>query len=779
MEWARSQAQSALRLPRQQPHSEHLSQDLHFPWKANEIQSASGPETWDNLLKTNSTQELMTWESDSANVDFHASLVEYDSTLFNSIPNNNDMFQEESQAELFDALNSAHSLSNSIPPYFSSASVTSIQQASDHELDSMYYEMRRTSQASQDSQSCSSIQSTSSKSPRVLSGSAWMPFNQQSSQWNSPLRSPSPFSIDQRMIATSNCHMTSENLLRIYHDVLEHNFSCWLSETTCPYQSGAQDGPQPIPEWGSSWSNRIYQRTIRLDRVAQSCKLLQLTRTEDQAASKALHLAIMAFATQWAQSSYRHHERYYTKTFDDKEDELATSITDEFDRNLQHHFWDQAQLALQQVADLESYRVVCAELILGLTQRPWNPDRQSSGQEMQQPRLGFATDSVLSKLQAIMHKEGPPIYMERAARKVHALKYRCDALERGLGRECSNRGKRAHGIGAMSPEDRGTIGLLYWLAIMVDTISSSMNERPVVVLDQDCEHERQKDNQQIGIMDDSVGRGRWNLDLFMQGNLKETRQTQWPCSYEAAAKDVVRSAPIKVLLFRHLSYLQNAIRQGVHREQIEDIISTTMSLYKYWNRTHGAFFGQLVQNYDAVPQRIQGWFLCISAHWHLAVLMFADLLEIIDENALATEDATSSRITSQTARRLRKHSARELSDLARVGTPPTRDGNLVVPQMSELHHAVNEGTLLTEPWTMILIRAFTKACMVFLSEADGSLRCAGISLRYDHYDIERNLEQAEHCAKGLWLLGKKSDMAREISETLSLAIGEVRKPCVV
>lgn len=716
----------------------------------------------------------MAWEL--ANVDPSGSFLDYESIPLNSMLDDNERPQEELQEEMPNALTSTGSLSDSLVPDFSSASDISTQQLSDLELDPRCRRTWPISQGPQTSQTYSSLQSTSSNG---LSDFARMPFSPQSSRYNSPQSSHLPSSIDQQMITTFNNHLISANLLQIYHDVLEHNLSCWLTEMTCPYQLASRNTTPAMPEWGPSWSNRIYQRTIKLDRVAQSCKLLQLTRSEDQAASKALQLAIMAFATQWAQGSHRHREKYPTMSLDHGEDEIANVIAHEFDRTLQHSFWDQARRALQQVADLESYRVACAELIFGLTQKPWNLDSNTPRDKMEVKGHKFATDSVMSQIRDIIRKEGPPIYMERAARKMHALKYRCDALEKGLGKQCSSREKGPHGITAMSSEDRATIGLLYWLAIMIDTISSCMNERPVVVLDEDCEHDAQKETRQAENMNMSLARSRWDPDLFVQGSLGDAHQTHWPCSYEAAAKDVIKSAPVKVLLFRHLSYLQNAIRKSAHEEQIEEIIRNTMSLYQYWNKTHGAFFGELVQNYSAVPQRIQGWFVCISAHWHLAGLMLADLLEFVDENSLGMETAACNRTTSQMARRIRKQSAMELSDLARVATPPARDANLGVPQMPNFHHAINEGTLLIEPWTMILIRAFTKACMVFLSEADESLCYAVTILGKKGHDFERNMDQAEDCIKGLWLLGKKSDMARRIAETLSLALGRLRNECVI
>ncbi|KAJ5512418.1 hypothetical protein N7463_001970 [Penicillium fimorum] len=778
MEWARSQAQSTSRLPRLQPHSESGSQDVLFPWKANGLHLDPESGSWNDLLEPNFTQELMTWDSESLS----GSLLDYNSMLLSSMLNDTENSQERPQAVMPDASTFAGSVADCMPPYFSSSPGTSTQPPppSDLELDPMYHQMWLAPQTSQTSQTYSSLGSIPSKSPRRQTDSSWSSLNQQSSQWNSSQRSLSPFSIEQQMINTSNCNLTSANLLQIYHDVLEYNLSCWLSEMTCPYQPGSRNTSHPVPEWGSSRSSMIYQRTIRLDRVAQSSKLLQLTRTEDQAASRALHLAMMAFATQWAQGSRRNREKYPTRPLNTGEDEIDRGIADEFDRILQNHLWDQAHRAIQQVSDLESYRVACAELIFGLTQRPWNSSNQSPREGVQGQGHMFVTDSVMSKVNDIINKEGPPIYMERAARKMHALKYRCDALKKGLGNLRGSREKGGHGIEAMSAEDRGTIGLLYWMAVMCDTLSSSINERPVVVPDQDCAYEGQKEIQQAGNIEKSAGRNRWNLDLFLQGTLNETRQTHWPCSYKAAAEDIIKSAPVKIILFRHLSYIQNAVRKGAPEDQIEDILHMTMLLYGHWNRTHGAFFSELVQSYRDVPQRIQGWFLCISAHWHLAVLMLADLLELIDENSLGMEDATQIRITSQVARRMRMHSARGLSDLARVGTMPTiTSNNMGVPQMPELHHAVNEGTLLTEPWTIVLIRAFTKSCMVFLSEVDESFHYAGTTLGHNSHGFERNMEQAEDCVKGLWLLGKKSDMAREIAGSLSLALAELRKECAV
>lgn len=630
--------------------------------------------------------------------------------------------------------------------------------------------------------------STQSKPVRKDSTSATL--KRRRTERPSPLLSP--FSVDQAMIDRSNQHAISTNLLQIYNDVIEHNLSCWATEATCPYEaqrwhSGHVDTPNTIAEWRPSWSNRIYRRTVKLDRVARSTNMIQLTRSEDEAAWRALNLAIMAFATQWMEGSHRKRQRYSTlnETLENMSENFAAEITRAFDRDLRRNFWQQAQRALEDVAHLESYRVVCAEMIFGLTQKPWESDDcsvrisvEAVASENDRARVGQA--SMLSQLGYIMSKEGPPIYLERAVRKVQALKFRYDSLTRGVTRPAKEdrktRGPNA--LQTMTVEDRSTVGLWYWLAVMTDTLSSSMYERPVVLPDEDCRNGADQENLELNAAtdpDELRASRRWRIDRFTKDNLDQPCQlVHWPCSYEAAADAVTKSAPIKVLLFRYISYLQNSLRKGSCRESVEKLIRNATSIYRYWNITYGAFFRELVQHYDKVPQRIQGWFFCISAHWHLAAMMLADLIEYIDENELGETSDARSRTSSKMVSRIREASARELSDLARVATPPDEEaGHLATPQLPDFHHAVNEGTFLTEPWTMILIKAFTKAALMLLGEADDFLRYGQIKLGHNTQDFKASLEQGEECIRVLWYLGKKSDMAREVAEILSSTLGKL------
>ncbi|PTB65002.1 hypothetical protein BBK36DRAFT_1121497 [Trichoderma citrinoviride] len=581
------------------------------------------------------------------------------------------------------------------------------------------------------------------------------------------------FSADHEMISNTNSQLISTNLLQIYHDVLEHNLSCWLTEINNPLTAQSRHGDTEnrtglVREWGTTWSNRIYTRAIQLDRESISANLVRLTPAQDASVTNALHLAIMAFATQWAQGSRRQRERYPTCSISSGDD--SDGLAEEFDRSLQHQIWAQAKRALQDVDELESYRVALAELIFGLTQKAWSheaEDRGPGGEMKVYPRGIDLETEVKARLGTIIAKEGPPIYMERAARKVQTLQARYNAGRRGLGSSIlENDAVTATGSTQFfsNKENRETAGLLYWFAVMFDTVSSSMNERPVVVPDEDIPHYADEELHETAPEDDTPSRGRWDVESFVHDDVENPAyKPTWPCPYEDAAKAVTKAAPVKVLLFRHLSYLQGILRRGARGKRVEDIISSTLSLYRYWNKTYGSFFRELMLDIDSVPERIRSWFFCISCHWNLAALMIADLVAFVDDNKLGIDSEARARIAGRITWRIRDASTQELSELAAISIPCQG-----LQDDSNFHHAVNEGTILTEPWTMILIRAFSMASAILLGEADEALRHGAAQLGYTGGHFEETLGKVLNCIKALWHLGKKSDMARKAADFLSL-----------
>ncbi|KAJ2977993.1 hypothetical protein NUW58_g2105 [Xylaria curta] len=298
---------------------------------------------------------------------------------------------------------------------------------------------------------------------------------------------------------------------------------------------------------------------------------------------------------------------------------------------------------------------------------------------------------------------------------------------------------------------------------MFDTVSSSTNERPVSLADEHC---RQDAACTLSSMTDRLANYRWSLEIFARDNPAATPTVSWPCSYDSAVKDVTKSAGVKVLLFRYVSYLQNSLRNKERGHVTEEIIQNAMRIYKYWNITHGAFFRTLIRNYESVPVRIKSWFPCIHIPWHLGALMLADLIDLVDHNMLGVEETSQNRLGVGLAAKIRKSSAVELSDLAKVTTPHEID-NIPKEQLPGYHFAVNKGSILTEPWTMLLIRAFTKAAVFHLSAAEELRRQEWTPLGQGSEEYKESLTRCDACIKALYFLGRKSEMARSLSKVLA------------
>lgn len=122
---------------------------------------------------------------------------------------------------------------------------------------------------------------------------------------------PSSASLEYRLASRANKAFVSGNLVKIYHDSMENALSCWLTEKTCPYdvevrpylQKSTLTGSPRESEWGSSWSNRIYERVCNLDRACTSLTGRAFSLSENNAIDMTLRKAVMSFATQWAYSS--------------------------------------------------------------------------------------------------------------------------------------------------------------------------------------------------------------------------------------------------------------------------------------------------------------------------------------------------------------------------------------------------------------------------------------------------------------------------------------------
>ncbi|KAF2011285.1 hypothetical protein BU24DRAFT_376368 [Aaosphaeria arxii CBS 175.79] len=614
-------------------------------------------------------------------------------------------------------------------------------------------------------------------------------------------------SLTNNLFLSTNSTFLTEGLLRIYHDSFENALSCWLTERTCPYSKGSE--VSLANDAGPDW-NRIYYRVFRLDRLASSIRGRALSFREDKASSKALNLAIFSFATQWAQSSQRSKAKYpfHSDGSDDKSTAFSGNngilpMYSEFDRTLQVTAWNEARQALQEAREIESFRVVLAHIVFSLTQRPQDPieDPAASSEASFSMSNGVSTstgydtdmlntssnqqadtsvddcEELLSKLNLTIESEDPPIYLEQGLRLIHSLRSRMAIT--GTMNKLSRRARSSKpNPNRLTAADNATVDLLFWLGVMFDTVSSAVHKRPLVVPDEDSDiyalDPRPADDaiSDNGPLDSRslapASEGLWDGYLFARQRKRlSAAPVRWPCSYEQAAAVLCDAAPVKVLLFRKITRVQTLLSRNARGDRIEKALKESLDVYNHWNQLYAPFIRDCIDNHDSLPPRVQSWYICLTGHFHLAALLFAELVEIIDDSELSVETMRQSRNSSKFIAVFRARNCQTLSDLAQCACP--REG-ASFPKSQDFHFAVNSAAILTEPWTAVLIQAFAKAGVLLLeSESSAVTSISNVVHQEDSF------RRADECVKALWYLGRKSDMALAAARILGDALKQRRK----
>jgi hypothetical protein len=574
--------------------------------------------------------------------------------------------------------------------------------------------------------------------------------------------------------STSNAFLT-DGLLRIYHNSFENALSCWVTERTCPYKTKAAISKvdEARPDW-----NSVYHHVFRLDRLAANIRGRQLTFTEDQAAAKALNLTIYAFATQWAQSSQRSNARYPfggaesdTDTFGS---DSAVSSEPAFDRSLQINAWHEAHNALHAVSEIESFRVVLAQMVFALTQKPVEGsglERKASACQPEEKQSEVdqglnECDDLLSKLNLAIDADGPPTHMEQGLRLIHSLRSRMAMMNV----KPHQRQYRAS-TSRLEEADRAAVDLLFWLGVMFDTLSAAMNKRPLVVSDEDSDiypsapEYMTVDSEEL-VASATRSEGLWDGYLFArQDSRLQVSPVRWPCSFDEAAALLCDAAPAKVLLFRKVTRIQTLVTRNARGPKIETSLQAALDVHAHWTKLYAPFIRDCIQHHDQLHPRIQSWYTCLAGHWFLAVLLLADLIEIVDVSEIGVESLRARRASTGFVASFRKANCQIVSELASRACP--RD-DASFSQSRDFHFALNQGSLLTEPWTAVMIRVFAKAGVLLL-ESETMLPLDALA------DTEEDFKRADDCVRALWYLGRKSDMALAAAKILGNALKEKRK----
>jgi hypothetical protein len=399
-------------------------------------------------------------------------------------------------------------------------------------------------------------------------------------------------------------------------------------------------------------------------------------------------------------------------------------------------------------------------------------------------RIKFAPETTL--LEQVLDLNGPPVFLESGLRQIYSIHCKIEKIESRAGKRTKSQGHPENSntrtsTDILNPRDRQTFDFLFWLCVMFDTLSSAITSRPLVVSDEDSDVHRnsthQKDESdvqfavqysgdstiQINISQDPQAQRQnstnlWDGLLLKKGGTNLPQQKalvlRWPCSYEAAESALCDAAPIKVLLYRKVTRLQTLLTRQAGIQNLESAISDALAIRDYWSNIYGPFFNDCIQHHEYLPPRIQSWYIVLCGYWNLAGLLLADLIDDIDDQEMTIEPERLKRKQTCLVESIRREDAYAVSDLGRASCPRTSES---FPQAKVFHSAVNKGALLTEPWTDVLVRSFSKAGTILIDMFPESV----IAGSFDEVKT-----RCEVCIEALWHLGKKSDIALLASQVL-------------
>jgi len=170
------------------------------------------------------------------------------------------------------------------------------------------------------------------------------------------------------------------------------------------------------------------------------------------------------------------------------------------------------------------------------------------------------------------------------------------------------------------------------------------------------------------------------------------------------------------------------------------------------------FVQDLIEHHDTLHPRLQAWYICLTAHYYLAALLFTDAMYQVDSACLGLSSHRLHRQSGNVIPSLRRHNSLMIASVAHRATPHE---NASFPH-SDFHHAMNSGALLTEPWTALLIRAFFKATVLLLQDASSPSSQGEVRTKL--------IRGAKECVRAIKYLGRKSDTAVLAGEMLTAAI---------
>jgi hypothetical protein len=624
-----------------------------------------------------------------------------------------------------------------------------------------------------------------------------------------------------RLYETASKSFIISGLKQIYYNSLENGMLLWGTEQNCPFEegntrfrnwSGQEDSSALLPA-------SLYQRAYQLDQALDPLRTRRLTAAENGWASRALNLAIMAFASRWS------HLPMDGFSGNPRVDDITTrdgmSESTEFERLLQQSLYNEAMACIERWSDCDSLRIILAQVLVFFIQKP--PDEKdilevqnrwttikSRGDIKEKYRAPTTTNEANKRPdlapETSMESSSPDYFTtSQSFRKLMKSDSRKDSLRialrhllrwspkvRTFTEQVLVHYKESSGdsqVRQRAMQTSSNFNIMFWLGVMCDTASSALDRLTLTISDDDAElqfYERLSNKiPTSGIVPHNHGNsaissrdnpGDRLAAPKLWGDFLMNSQTscQNPFWYSGAvflerAEKVLREAsPLKILLMRKVCDMQTTMEGNPSPEAVERCISETLQVCTYWHTRFDEFFSNCIAQHHTLPFRIRTWYIMLIGHWNLAYLQVANCIEQFDKQLKYETPQSALRRSSFLVFQLQKEGIYSIADIARVSytdiiTNGYDKGN------HDYHSTCRESSLLTDPCGDIMFLALSTSCDTLLAWSQtlqSPPDCANVQNEWLRHNVTLD-ELLAHCAvciKALKVFGKQYDVATLVAK---------------
>lgn len=586
----------------------------------------------------------------------------------------------------------------------------------------------------------------------------YQPVHYSPIDFSTPSREAEVSSQELQLVQRYTKGQISRKLLQIYLESFENIPSLYFQGWNWRYM---QDH---TPLRGSF---SFLQLAKNLDKMLDPLRRQPLSQQDSLKASNAFTYALMAFASQWLQpdqaKSAESTDQWTIHTAGTKFGEVQSPLQQELQR--------EAEDALRSCLGLTSFQVILAQLLFSWFRKPRVADKNPFGtspthHESTSPRSPGAHSpldhTVLAVRQLLSWKRDIIASANEAA---DSIPRRGLVLSKSIPRQ---------GYLAFS--------VMFRFGVMCDTTTAVMKDRLPVIPDQESVFEIEDVEPSEYSASEAVfsaNRAVSMWDSLAPESVCKFGMTapRWPWTDEVAARVLQEVLALKNLLWRRLPVIQTSIASVSAPYDLEKHIGETCQIYQYVTKQYSDFLEDCRVHLAQLSLKLKSWYLMICSHWHLACLILARHIELIDGTCQSESVQRSLRQSSAFVWGIRKDNAYAISRVASVATLPDFC-SMSCAREDKFFFFADQGALTTEPWSEVLYQSITRSCEILFfwiaCTKEPSLDPDQLVWLRTNTNILDLIENVSSCIEALKYLGGRSDHIMCTAISMDLRLQELK-----